>query len=371
MNGFGAYLAETLQTTHPEVRVVALGVPDRLIEQAPRAEQLEALRAHRRRDRPPDHRAAARGEPRSAMKVGVVGNPRYRDLRAVLEHVARQAPVQAASRSTPRSGWASFWPRDIPPFEGVELDALVTFGGDGTLLRGARLCGGREIPILGVNLGRVGFLTTATRDTLDPALDALVAGRYVIERRQALQAAIKDVEGNHRVSQLAVNDVAVHKGGVARVVRVNVFIHGENVGPYSADGIIVATPTGSTAYSLSAGGPDRGAGRRGDRRHADRAHTLAVRPLVVPATYRIVIEPMAGWADDCWCRSTGRPGARWRRARAWTCGGPTSGVPHPARRRRVLQPDAAEAALGGSVGAGGGEVTRAGGRSGGRTVSRS
>ncbi len=231
------------------------------------------------------------------MKVGVVGNPRYRDLRAVLEHVARQAPYKQIELYSEQR-LASFWPREVPPFEGVELDALVTFGGDGTLLRGARLCDGREIPILGVNLGRVGFLTTATRETLDPSIDALVAGRYVIERRQALQAAIKDSEGNHRVSQLAVNDVAVHKGGVARVVRVNVFIQGENVGPYSADGIIVATPTGSTAYSLSAGGPIVVPGVEAIIVTPIAAHTLAVRPLVVPATYRIVIEPMAGWADD-------------------------------------------------------------------------
>jgi NAD+ kinase len=242
------------------------------------------------------------------MKVGVVGNPRYRDLRAVLEHVARQAPYKQITLYT-EERLASFWPRDIPSFEGVELDALVTFGGDGTLLRGARLCAGREVPILGVNLGRVGFLTTATRETLDPALDALVAGRYLIERRQALQAAIKDVEGNHRVSQLVVNDVAVHKGGVARVVRVNVFIQNENVGPYSADGIIVATPTGSTAYSLSAGGPIVVPGVEAIIVTPIAAHTLAVRPLVVPATYRIVIEPIAGWADDLLVSFDGQTGS--------------------------------------------------------------
>jgi NAD+ kinase len=221
------------------------------------------------------------------MKVGVVGNPRYRDLRAVLEHVARQAPYKQITLYS-EERLASFWPRDIPPFEGVELDAIVTFGGDGTLLRGARLCGGREIPILGVNLGRVGFLTTATRDTIDPALDALVSGRYVIERRQALQAAIKDFEGNHRVNQLAVNDVAVHKGGVARVVRVNVFIQGENVGPYSADGIIVATPTGSTAYALSAQGPILHPAVPALTLGPLNPHTLSARPVSV--SERSVIE---------------------------------------------------------------------------------
>ncbi|MEO7986086.1 MAG: NAD(+)/NADH kinase, partial [Gemmatimonadales bacterium] len=186
------------------------------------------------------------------MKVGVVGNPRYPGLKDVLALVSTQAPARGiVFYSEPRL--EPFWGRELPDFADADIDALVTFGGDGTLLRGARLLGSREVPILGINLGRVGFLTTATRDTLDPALDALVSGRFVIERRQALVASIKGGDGEYRSATIAVNDVAVHKGGVARVVRVNVFIQGENVGPYSADGIIVATPTGSTAYSLSAG----------------------------------------------------------------------------------------------------------------------
>jgi NAD+ kinase len=241
------------------------------------------------------------------MKVGVVGNPRYGDLKAVLEHLAGSAPDRGITLySEPRL--QPFWNRDVSSFEGVGLDALLTFGGDGTLLRGARLLGARETPILGVNLGRVGFLTTATRDSLDPALDALVAGQYEIEKRQALRAAIRDPEGETRATQIAVNDVAVHKGGVARVIRVNVFIQGENVGPYSADGIIVATPTGSTAYSLSAGGPIVVPGVEAMVVTPIAAHTLAVRALVVPATYRIVIEPMAGWADDLLVSFDGQTG---------------------------------------------------------------
>ena len=241
------------------------------------------------------------------MKVGVVGNPRYGDLKTVLEHLAVSAPDRGITLySEPRL--QPFWNRDVPSFEGVNLDALLTFGGDGTLLRGARLLGARETPILGVNLGRVGFLTTATRDSLDPALDALVAGRYEIEKRQALRAAIRDPEGETRATQMAMNDVAVHKGGVARVIRVNVFIQGENVGPYSADGIIVATPTGSTAYSLSAGGPIVVPGVEAMVVTPIAAHTLAVRALVVPATYRIVIEPMAGWADDLLVSFDGQTG---------------------------------------------------------------
>jgi len=242
------------------------------------------------------------------MRVGAVGNPRYGDLKAVLERVALQAPERGITlHSEPRL--QPFWSREVPPFEGVELDALLTFGGDGTLLRGARLLAGRETPILGVNFGRVGFLTTATRETLDAALDALGSGRYVTERRQMLMAVIKDGQGVERSAQVAVNDVAVHKGGVARVVRVNVFINGENVGPYSADGIIVATPTGSTAYNLSAGGPIVVPGVEAMVVTPIAAHTLAVRPLVVPATFRIVIEPMAGWADDLLVSFDGQTGS--------------------------------------------------------------
>jgi NAD+ kinase len=241
------------------------------------------------------------------MKVGVVGNPRYPDLRGVLEQVAGQAPARGITLYS-EERLASFWGSPVPVFEGSDLDALVTFGGDGTLLRGARLLAGRETPILGVNLGRVGFLTTATRETLDTALDCLVAGRYVTERRQALEAAIRDDAGSSRAVQMAVNDIAIHKGGVARVVRVNVFINGENVGPYSADGLVIATPTGSTAYSLSAGGPIVVPGVEAMVVTPIAAHTLAVRPLVVPATYRIVVEPISGWADDLLVSFDGQTG---------------------------------------------------------------
>lgn len=242
------------------------------------------------------------------MKVGVVGNPRYGGLKGVLEQVALAAPARGITLySEPRL--EPFWNHQVPAFDSVDLDALITFGGDGTLLRGARLLGGREIPILGVNLGRVGFLTTATRDSLDAALEALVAGKFSIERRQALRAAIRDAEGEVRSTQMAMNDVAVHKGGVARVIRVNVFIQGDNVGPYSADGIIVATPTGSTAYSLSAGGPIVVPGVEAIIVTPIAAHTLAVRPLVVPANFRIVIEPIAGWSDDLLVSFDGQTGS--------------------------------------------------------------
>lgn len=241
------------------------------------------------------------------MNVGVVGNPRYGDLAAILYQLAEQAPARGITLySEPRL--QSLWPSPVPPLDAAPLDAVLTFGGDGTLLRGARLLDGQETPLLGVNLGRLGFLTTATRETLEPALDALVAGTYYLERRQALDACIVDRDGTARVRQRAVNDVAVHKGGVARVIRVNVLIEGENIGPYSADGIIVATPTGSTAYSLSAGGPIVVPGVEALLVTPICAHTLAVRPVVVPGSYKVVLAPIAGWADDLLVSFDGQTG---------------------------------------------------------------
>jgi NAD+ kinase len=231
------------------------------------------------------------------MNVGVVGNQRYKDLRTVLEQLAVLARARGFSLFAEPS-LQPVWGGGIPSLDGVPLTFMLTLGGDGTLLRGARMLQGRETPILGVNLGRVGFLTTATRNQLETSLEALVTGTYIVERRLALAVSILDEEGVARSQQLALNDVVVHKGGVARVVRMNIIIEGEAVGPYSADGIIVATPTGSTAYSLSAGGPILVPGVESMVITPICAHTLAVRPIVVPGNFTINIEPIAPWADD-------------------------------------------------------------------------
>jgi NAD+ kinase len=241
------------------------------------------------------------------MKVGVVGNPRYANLAAVLRELALEAPARGIELyGEPRL--EQFWHGPFEPLDPERLDALMTFGGDGTLLRGARTLCGVEVPILGVNLGRVGFLTTATRDTMGQALDALVKKDYVIERRAPLVASIIDINNRPRHTQRALNDVVIHKGGVARVIRVNVYIDGENVGPYSGDGLVVASPTGSTAYSMSAGGPILLPGVEAILVTPICAHTLAVRPLVVPSSAHVVIEPMADWADDLLVSFDGQTG---------------------------------------------------------------
>jgi NAD+ kinase len=175
------------------------------------------------------------------MNVGVVGNPRYGGLAAILHGVAARAQGLGLSLYT-EPELAPLWGRELPPIGVAPLDAMITLGGDGTLLRGARLLGGREVPILGINFGKVGFLTTCTRADIDAALARLASGDYVVTRRLALHSEITTAGGAPFVLPPALNDLAIHKGGVARLIRLAVRVDGQDVGPYSADGLIVATP---------------------------------------------------------------------------------------------------------------------------------
>ena len=133
-------------------------------------------------------------------------------------------------------------------------DLLVVFGGDGTILRAARLAAPRGIPIAGVNMGGFGFLAELSTEDFPAALPHLLAGRYTIDERMMLEAVVEQGGGGAQ-RLLALNDIVVTKSGVARVLRLRVSVNGEHLASYPADGVIVATPTGSTAYSLSAGGP--------------------------------------------------------------------------------------------------------------------
>ncbi|HEX7025217.1 MAG TPA: NAD(+)/NADH kinase, partial [Gemmatimonadales bacterium] len=166
------------------------------------------------------------------------------------------------------------------------------------LLRGARLLRGAPVPVLGVNLGRVGFLTAAGRDQAEEALSRLADGNFVTEERRTLQASIAPARGEPTALPAALNDVTIHKGGVARLIRLNVQVNRQDVGNYSADGLIIATPTGSTAYSLSAGGPIVVPGVDALVITPICAHTLAVRPVVVPSDARISVGPIKPWGED-------------------------------------------------------------------------
>ncbi len=131
-------------------------------------------------------------------------------------------------------------------------EMVIAFGGDGTILRAARLAAHAGVPILGVNLGGFGFLSEISAEDFPTALPELLADRYELDERMMVQAHVDHAEEQ---PLLALNDVVVTKSGVARVLRLRVLINGEHLASYPADGVIVATPTGSTAYSLSAGGP--------------------------------------------------------------------------------------------------------------------
>jgi NAD+ kinase len=233
------------------------------------------------------------------MNVGVVGNPSYSDLGTLLATLARAARRLGFTPYVEPS-LLPLWPDPKPATLGEAgvLDCLLTLGGDGTLLRGARTLNGANTPILGVNLGRVGFLTSASSQTLDWALDVIARKAYATESRLALQPAIVDKAGKTRAEPVVLNDVVVHKGGVARVVRLKVVVDGDEVGQYSADGIVVSTPTGSTAYSMSAGGPIVVPGVDAIVVTAICPHTLAVRPLVLPAHVTVSVEPIPPWTEE-------------------------------------------------------------------------
>jgi NAD+ kinase len=134
-----------------------------------------------------------------------------------------------------------------------ESDVVCVLGGDGTFLRTAGVIGDSGVPALGVNLGRVGFLSKVEPDGLERALDQLAAGDYAIEERFRISATLLGASGE-RESHSCLNEVVVARGGRVRMIQVEVDVSGSHLATYVADGVVVATPTGSTAYSFSAGG---------------------------------------------------------------------------------------------------------------------
>jgi len=169
------------------------------------------------------------------------------------------------------------------------VDLLIVLGGDGTLLAAARLLGEHTVPILPVNLGGLGFLTSVTLDELYPILQQVIEGKHRISERVLLQAeVIRD--GKVVAQQRALNDAVLNKGPLARMVDLNLQIEGSYVCSYKADGLIISTPTGSTAYSMAAGGPIIYPTVEAFVITPICSHTLTNRPLVVPNTNRIELD---------------------------------------------------------------------------------
>jgi NAD+ kinase len=135
-------------------------------------------------------------------------------------------------------------------------DALVVLGGDGTFLRAVRAIAEVDVPILGVNLGKVGFLSKAEGGELDAVLEKIVDGRFTIDERMAIEGRIlRDGRAIHDTRHVALNDIVVARGALARVCRLDVAIDDTHLATFIADGLVISSPTGSTGYSFSAGGP--------------------------------------------------------------------------------------------------------------------
>jgi NAD+ kinase len=172
---------------------------------------------------------------------------------------------------------------------GQKADLIIVLGGDGTLLSAARALHGQNVPILAVNLGGLGFLTSVTLDELYPLLEQVLKGEHRIGERMMLEAEILR-SGKAAQRETALNEAVANKAALARMLDFDVFVDTRHVGRYRADGIIVATPTGSTAYSLAAGGPIIQPDLDAFVITPICPHMLTNRPLVIPDTSRVELD---------------------------------------------------------------------------------
>jgi len=223
--------------------------------------------------------------------IGVIVNTEKPSVGDVVARLASEAERLGLVVHT-CSPYAEFLPHakchDAEAF-GTRIDALVALGGDGTLLNAVRLLGNRSIPVLGVNLGRLGFLTSVTESELEEGLNSLVSGKYTTSSRTMLDGRIINRSGKERGEVLALNDMVVGWGQSTRIVTLEVSIDDEPVTSYRCDGVIVSTPTGSTGHSLSAGGPILHPEASALIINVICPHTLSARPLVVPDDVKISI----------------------------------------------------------------------------------
>ncbi|HWN44731.1 MAG TPA: NAD(+)/NADH kinase [Thermoanaerobaculia bacterium] len=177
---------------------------------------------------------------------------------------------------------------DLPFRPDEAYDLVVVLGGDGTLLSVARTLAG-SVPILGVNLGNLGFLTEINRGELYPTMVQVLAGKFRMEKRSLFDVELRR-EGNGTPLQYRVlNDAVINKSALARIIQLTLTIDGHLVARFRADGLILSTPTGSTAYNLSAGGPILGALLGVAVLTPICPHALSLRPMVVPDTSRIEV----------------------------------------------------------------------------------
>ncbi len=226
---------------------------------------------------------------RRIRTIGIVIKPQPPRATAILRQISRWLRRRGIEVCfDPQT--AALMPRRTEALDRATLasrcDAIVVIGGDGTLLAVAREMGASRTPILGVNMGSLGFLTEVPLDEMRASLDAVLEGRHRIARRNRLQVEImrgKRIIARHH----ALNDVVIAKSALARILDINVEMDGRFTTIFRADGLIVATPTGSTAYSLSAGGPIVDPSVDAVLLCPICPHTLTNRPIVAPGVSRV------------------------------------------------------------------------------------
>ena len=174
---------------------------------------------------------------------------------------------------------------------GEPIDFALSVGGDGTFLTSAAAIGDKNIPIVGVNCGHLGFLAEVQTQDVDDILQKLIAGEYTIERRILLNLTILDKEGIRREGLImapnALNEIAILKQGLTNMLTIETKVNGELLHTYHSDGLIIATPTGSTAYNLSIGGPLVVPQNRGMILTPIAPHSLTIRPIIMPDDWKI------------------------------------------------------------------------------------
>ena len=185
-----------------------------------------------------------------------------------------------------------------PPVQDMPNNIKVVFvlGGDGTFLNAVRWIGKRDIPIVGIKFGRIGFLSETTEEYLIPLAEAVLEKKYIIEKRMRLKATLQ-TNGKTKTTQYVLNDVVINKGTLARLASIKTYIDGHDLTTYKADGLIVSTPTGSTAYSLAAGGPVVHPELSAIMMTPICPFTLTNRPLIVPDTAKITLKMVQDSTD--------------------------------------------------------------------------
>ncbi len=222
-------------------------------------------------------------------KIGIISKPGRPEAEEILKELLPRLRMQGHETFVDPEAAARL---NIEGFSRDEIasraDVVMVLGGDGTMLSVSRLVAERGIPILGVNLGTMGFITEINRNELYDAVDAMLSDSCIVEERLMLCARI--VREEEKIAEYTVlNDVVINKGALARIIDLETVINGVYVTTYKADGLIISTPTGSTAYSLSAGGPILYPSLESIVITPICSHTLTNRPIVLPDYSRIEV----------------------------------------------------------------------------------